>query len=210
MASAGAQGPAKQKSIRWASGPASKKYGFAHRAWKKSSWPICKCRDPEERLEQPRRRPPFHELHPLHPFVLERVSFRSGILDQHGDTHRRVTDSVAVCIVELDRTDEVDVPFWLGFPALFAVGRAGVAFAGEQEEGTFDFLRTAPIRAGQLFASKLAVIGLATLAMYVVLSGSALLVVRGEFPSQGIFLDLIALGSSREWKQSLGEHCFRC
>ncbi len=81
----------------------------------------------------------------------------------------------------------------LGFPALFAVGSAGVAFAGEQEEGTFDFLRAAPIRAGQLFASKLTVIGLATLAMYVVLCGSALLVARGELPSSGILLDLIAL-----------------
>jgi len=81
----------------------------------------------------------------------------------------------------------------LGFPALFAVGSAGVAFAGEQEEGTFDFLRAAPIRAGQLLVSKLVVVSLATVAMYVVLFGLALLIASGQMPSTGTLYEMMDL-----------------
>ncbi|MBI3838668.1 MAG: ABC transporter permease [Planctomycetia bacterium] len=59
--------------------------------------------------------------------------------------------------------------FGLAAPAFFAIGATGAAFAMEQEEGTFDFLRASPITARQVLASKLGVASLATLAMFVVL-----------------------------------------
>src|SRR6476646_9634213 len=45
----------------------------------------------------------------------------------------------------------------LGAPAFFALGCAGAAFAIEREEGTYDFLRAAPIPAPLVLASKVAV-----------------------------------------------------
>jgi ABC-2 family transporter protein len=54
-------------------------------------------------------------------------------------------------------------------PVLFALGSAAAAFSGEQEEGTFEFLRIAPISSQQVLASKLAVAALGTEAMFVVL-----------------------------------------
>ncbi len=57
----------------------------------------------------------------------------------------------------------------LGAPAFFALGCCGAAFAVEKEEGTFDFLRTAPIHAGQVLASKLGLAVVATVAMFAVL-----------------------------------------
>ncbi len=58
----------------------------------------------------------------------------------------------------------------VAFPTMFAVGSASVAFSGEREEGTFDFLRASPISAWQVFISKLCVTSLATLAMYCALN----------------------------------------
>jgi hypothetical protein len=81
----------------------------------------------------------------------------------------------------------------LAFPALFAVGSAGVAFAGEKEEGTFDFLCAAPIRSGQLLASKLVVVCLATFAMYVALCGSAFAVTWGQVPPTETLYEMVKL-----------------
>ncbi len=67
------------------------------------------------------------------------------------------------------------------FPALFVAGIAGTAFAGEKEEGTFEFLRANPISAWQILVSKLCVAVLATLAMYVVLSALASLILSVGF-----------------------------
>jgi ABC-type transport system involved in multi-copper enzyme maturation permease subunit len=57
----------------------------------------------------------------------------------------------------------------LGAPAFFALGAAGTSFALEQEEGTYDFLRAAPVSARQVLTSKLGLTILATLAMLLVL-----------------------------------------
>jgi ABC-2 family transporter protein len=54
-------------------------------------------------------------------------------------------------------------------PALFALGAAAAAFSSEQEEGTFEFLRAAPISSQQVLVSKLCVAMLGTLAMFIVL-----------------------------------------
>src|SRR5262245_12716267 len=59
--------------------------------------------------------------------------------------------------------------FALGAPAFFAIGCAGAAFAAEKEEGTYEFLRVAPVTSGQVFISKLALVLVATIAMYAVL-----------------------------------------
>ena len=72
--------------------------------------------------------------------------------------------------------------FALGAPAFFAVGCAGSMFAAEKEEGTFEFLRIAPVSAGQVLASKLAVATLATVAMFVVLWPLALLFSGNRLP----------------------------
>ena len=52
----------------------------------------------------------------------------------------------------------------------------------EREEGTFEFLRAAPITARQVLASKLAVTCLATLAMFIVLWPATLLFTYPKSP----------------------------
>jgi hypothetical protein len=54
-------------------------------------------------------------------------------------------------------------------PVLFALGCAAAGFSGEREEGTFEFLRAAPISSQQVLTSKLCVAMLGTLAMFIVL-----------------------------------------
>ncbi len=56
---------------------------------------------------------------------------------------------------------------------MFALGCAGTAFAVEQEEGTFEFLRTIPVSARQVLIGKLLVAALATIAMYLLLNFTA-------------------------------------
>src|SRR5262245_13786961 len=72
--------------------------------------------------------------------------------------------------------------FALGAPAFFAIGCAGAAFAGEKEEGTFDFLRASPVSSGQILASKLLLTAIATLAMYAVLWPLALWATGAHLP----------------------------
>jgi hypothetical protein len=72
--------------------------------------------------------------------------------------------------------------FALGAPAFFAIGCAGAAFAGEKEEGTFEFLRGSPVSSGQILASKLLLTAIATLAMYAVLWPLALLATGSHLP----------------------------
>jgi hypothetical protein len=81
----------------------------------------------------------------------------------------------------------------LAFPVLFAVGSAGVAFAGEREEGTVDFLRAAPVKSSQIFISKLATVALATLAMYALLFLASVLATRNELPRADVLHNMIAL-----------------
>src|SRR5215471_12872692 len=52
--------------------------------------------------------------------------------------------------------------FALGAPAFFAVGCAGAAFAGEKEEGTFEFLRASPVSSREILSSKLSLTVVAT------------------------------------------------
>jgi hypothetical protein len=72
--------------------------------------------------------------------------------------------------------------FALGAPAFFAIGCAGAAFAMEQEEGTFEFLRAGPATSNQVLISKLAIAFLATLAMFSLLLPIALWFMRGQLP----------------------------
>jgi ABC-type transport system involved in multi-copper enzyme maturation permease subunit len=66
----------------------------------------------------------------------------------------------------------------IGAPAFFALGCAGAAFAVEQEEGTYDFLRASPIPGQLVLASKLAVTILATACLLVVLLLLPVLIAR--------------------------------
>ncbi len=73
--------------------------------------------------------------------------------------------------------------FGLAAPAFFAIGATGAAFAMEREEGTFDFLQGSPIKARQVFASKLGVATVATASMFVVLWGATLLFTYPRTPA---------------------------
>lgn len=70
----------------------------------------------------------------------------------------------------------------LGAPAFFALGAAGTGFALEKEEGTFDFLRAAPVSARQVLTSKLGLTILATAAMLAVLAPIAWQISGGRLP----------------------------
>lgn len=80
----------------------------------------------------------------------------------------------------------------LMFPVLFAVGSAGIAFAGEREEGTVEFLRASPATSVQILVSKLSVIVLATLAMVVLLCLLSLLATVGHLPTVPEFKDMVS------------------
>jgi hypothetical protein len=81
----------------------------------------------------------------------------------------------------------------LAFPALFAVGCAGTAFAAERDEGTYEFLRTVPVRSRQIVISNLTITVLATLVMCVVLLVFALLLTRGSPPQSPMLSDMAGL-----------------
>jgi hypothetical protein len=81
----------------------------------------------------------------------------------------------------------------LGAPAFFALGAAGTSFALEQEEGTFDFLRAAPISAWQVLTSKLGLTILATVAMLAVLVPIAWRISGGRLPEEGVLHGMLGL-----------------
>src|SRR5258708_12972413 len=81
----------------------------------------------------------------------------------------------------------------LAAPAFFALGCTGAAFAMEQEEGTFDFLRAAPVTPRQILWSKLGLATIATLSMFLVLWPSALLLSGCKFPESNEFHRILSL-----------------
>lgn len=81
----------------------------------------------------------------------------------------------------------------LGAPAFFALGAAGTAFALEQEEGTFDFLRAAPVSARQVLTSKLGLTFLATVAMLLVLVPVAWRLSGGQLPEPQVLRGMLSL-----------------
>lgn len=81
----------------------------------------------------------------------------------------------------------------LGAPAFFALGAAGTSFALEQEEGTFDFLRAAPVSARQVLTSKLGLTILATLAMLLVLVPIAWRISGGRLPEEQVLRGMLGL-----------------
>ena len=81
----------------------------------------------------------------------------------------------------------------LGAPAFFALGAAGTAFALEKEEGTFDFLRAAPVSARQVLTSKLGLTIVATVAMLVVLVPIAWRISGGQLPETGKLHGMLGL-----------------
>jgi hypothetical protein len=90
----------------------------------------------------------------------------------------------------------------LAAPAFFAIGATGAAFAMEREEGTLDFLRTAPVTAGQVFASKLGLAVAAAIAMLAVLAASTVLFTypRSPEPLDGMLgLWLVAVLEASAW-----------
>jgi hypothetical protein len=90
----------------------------------------------------------------------------------------------------------------LAAPAFFALGATGAAFAMEQEEGTFDFLRAAPVTAGQIFTSKLGLAAAAAIAMLAVLAASTVLFTypRSPEPLDGMLgLWLMAVLEAIAW-----------
>ena len=105
---------------------------------------------------------------------------------------------------------EVMMAWAMGISALFAVGSAGMAFAAEREEGTIDFLRSIPVTARQVLASKLAVSIAATLAFYSITYCITLYFTHGEVPPTRDMRDGWRCGSWRDSKRSHGERCFRC
>jgi hypothetical protein len=83
--------------------------------------------------------------------------------------------------------------FALGAPAFFAIGCAGAAFAMEQEDGTFEFLRAGPVTSRQVFVSKLAIAFCATLAMFSLLLPIAMWLMHGELPDAEKFSGMLGL-----------------
>jgi tetratricopeptide (TPR) repeat protein len=83
----------------------------------------------------------------------------------------------------------------LGAPAFFAIGCAGASFAAEREEGTFDFLRAAPISSLQVFISKLAVTALAAAVMYAVLWPLSALCINLRTPDAAYLMDTLQFWS---------------
>jgi hypothetical protein len=74
--------------------------------------------------------------------------------------------------------------FSLAAPALFAVGAAGTAFAGEREEGTIEFLRAAPVSGSQVFTSKLLAVTVGAAAMFAAVAPSAMLCTHGRIAGE--------------------------
>lgn len=81
----------------------------------------------------------------------------------------------------------------LAAPVFFALGCAGATFAVEREEGTFDFLRAAPISAGQVLATKLGLTLAATVAMYALLWPLALWFTGGLLPEAATLRGMLGL-----------------
>ncbi len=81
----------------------------------------------------------------------------------------------------------------LGAPAFFALGAAGTGFALEKEEGTFDFLRAAPVSARQVLTSKLGLTILATVAMLAVLVPIAWRITGGQLPEERTWRGMLGL-----------------
>ncbi len=84
-----------------------------------------------------------------------------------------------VAIVDNQSTVVEMLFFSLVMPVLFAVGTAGIAFAGEREEGTIEFLRAAPIPVGQVFTAKLLAVAIGAALMFGIVIVSAILCTRG-------------------------------
>src|SRR5262249_43948014 len=78
----------------------------------------------------------------------------------------------------------VESMWWwaLMIPGLFALGCAGTTFAVEREEGTLEFLHSAPIAALEIFASKLGVALAMTAAMYASLALVSLMWTQAAVP----------------------------
>jgi ABC-2 family transporter protein len=83
--------------------------------------------------------------------------------------------------------------FALGAPVLFAVACAAAAFAIEREEGTIEFLRAAPVSAGQVFVSKVAIAFIGTIAMFAILLPLARLFAQGQLPSDAQWRGMLGL-----------------
>ncbi len=81
----------------------------------------------------------------------------------------------------------------LGAPAFFALGAAGTSFALEQEEGTYDFLRAAPVSARQVLTSKLGLTILATVAMLLVLVPIAWRISGQQLPEEQVLRGMLGL-----------------
>lgn len=81
----------------------------------------------------------------------------------------------------------------LAAPAFFALGCAGAAFAVEREEGTFDFLQSAPVSPRQVFTSKLGLTALATVAMLALLWPAALVMTAGQVPEAPTLRGMLGL-----------------
>ena len=67
-------------------------------------------------------------------------------------------------------------------PVLFALGCTAAAFSGEQEEGTFEFLRAAPVSSRQVLASKLCLTAIGTVVMFILLWPVAQWFNRSQLP----------------------------
>jgi hypothetical protein len=78
-------------------------------------------------------------------------------------------------------------------PVLIAVGGAGSAFATEKEEGTFEFLRCAPVSSKQVFFSKFASVLAATVTAYLVLWPITLWFSGGEMPEASLLRGTLGL-----------------
>jgi hypothetical protein len=94
-----------------------------------------------------------------------------------------------------DATDSMKLLYSLalGAPAFFALGAAGTSFALEQEEGTFDFLRAAPVSARQVLTSKLGLTLLSTVAMLLVLVPIAWRISGGQLPEPQVLRGMLGL-----------------
>ncbi len=78
-------------------------------------------------------------------------------------------------------------------PVLFALGCAAAAFSGEQEEGTFEFLRAAPISSRQVLASKLCLTAIGTVVMFILLWPVAQWFNRSQLPEDAQLHNLLGL-----------------
>jgi hypothetical protein len=101
--------------------------------------------------------------------------------------------ALATLVSSADTRTSLIFMFALGAPAFFAVGSAGTTFAMEREERTLEFLRAIPARARQVFVSKLAVAGIATVAMYLALWPTAVYFNGGRLPDGDLLRSMLGL-----------------